>query len=748
VANSANLSTLERYFAALTLLCFSAPVLAQDTLSMQTDTKSVEIGRGTAPTLDGLLDEADWASATLVEDFHQVEPIEYSEPTEDMSVRIYYDETALYIGARMPDSRVDQLRANVLRQGAQFWGDDYFSVVIAPFNDKRNGYRFQLNPNGIRMEMLFYDVSGQDWDWNGIWQGAASIDDEGWTAEIAIPFNTVSFNPSNDTWGINFQRDLSRLNESIGWVSRNASLDPSISGEAVGFENLELGAGLDVVPSVALIQRRSFNPGSDESSVEPQLDVFYRLTPSLNASLTLNTDFSATEVDDRQVNLTRFGLFFPEKRTFFLRDADLFRFARIGGRLGFGISGESTLAQPDLENGRPFFSRRIGLGATGLPVDLEAGGKIAGRIGRWNIGALAIRQGEFEDVEAADIFVGRISANVLEGSSVGMIFTDGDPRSNLDNSLVGADFQYTNTRLPGNRVLQGEAWYQESDTEGVDSEQAAYGFRLRSPNVVGWRGGIGVKQIEENFFPALGFVNRAGIRDHVFEAGYARRLGGDFLQTMYTGLDAERIDLIDGGLQSQVISLRALSVESIVGDTAHLRVHASKEALAEPFVIWDKNGEQVIVPAGAYSFDEAEFSIATGNRRKFWGELSYRAGDFYNGERENIGAGIGWRPSNHFVFTLNYDANDVQLPSGDFISRLARLRAEVIFSSTLSWSTLLQYDNVTETVGINTRFHWVPEAGREAFIVLNHNLQDLDLDNRFKSTLADLAVKFNYTFRF
>jgi hypothetical protein len=313
VANSANLSTLERYFAALTLLCFSAPVLAQDTLSMQTDTKSVEIGRGTAPTLDGLLDEADWASATLVEDFHQVEPIEYSEPTEDMSVRIYYDETALYIGARMPDSRVDQLRANVLRQGAQFWGDDYFSVVIAPFNDKRNGYRFQLNPNGIRMEMLFYDVSGQDWDWNGIWQGAASIDDEGWTAEIAIPFNTVSFNPSNDTWGINFQRDLSRLNESIGWVSRNASLDPSISGEAVGFENLELGAGLDVVPSVALIQRRSFNPGSDESSVEPQLDVFYRLTPSLNASLTLNTDFSATEVDDRQVNLTRFGLFFsPE----------------------------------------------------------------------------------------------------------------------------------------------------------------------------------------------------------------------------------------------------------------------------------------------------------------------------------------------------------------------------------------------------------------------------------------------------
>ena len=140
-----------------------------------------------------------------------------------MTVRIYYDDDALYIGARMLDSRIDDINANILRQGAQFWGDDYFSVVIAPFNDKRNGYRFQLNPNGIRMEMLFYDISGQDWDWNGIWQGAASVDDEGWTAEIAIPFKTVSFNPRNDTWGINFQRDLSRLSESVGWVSRNSS---------------------------------------------------------------------------------------------------------------------------------------------------------------------------------------------------------------------------------------------------------------------------------------------------------------------------------------------------------------------------------------------------------------------------------------------------------------------------------------------------------------------------------------------
>ena len=734
--------------AVVSLLGLCAPALAQDTLSVATASKSVSIARGSAPVLDGILDEADWQTAALVNDLHQVEPIEYAEPSEPTHIRIYYDDDALYIGARMLDSEPEAMNVNVLRQGAQFWGDDYFSVIIAPFNDKRNGYRFQLNPNGIRMEMVFYDTSGQDWDWNGIWEGAASRDDEGWTAEIAIPFKTLSFDLENDTWGINFARDLGRLVEGMGWVSRNSSQDPSIAGEAVGFADLQLGKGLDIVPSITLKQNKTYDPSTQTSDVEPSLDLFYKITPALNAALTLNTDFSATEVDNRQVELTRFSLFFPEKRTFFLRDSDKFRFARVGGRLGFGITGSSTLSQPDLENGRPYFSRRIGLSATGQPVDLEAGVKLAGRAGRWNIGTLAIRQDQFEQVDVSDIFVGRVTANVLEESSAGIIVTDGDPRSNLDNSVLGFDFLYNNTRLPGGRALQGEAWYQQSDTEGVDADQAAYGFRLRSPNVLGWRGGFGVKQIEQNFFPALGFVNRSGIRDHTLELGYSRRIAGSFLRTVLTGVDAERIDLINGDLQTQVVTLRALELETNTEELGTIRVHATKEVLTEPFLIWEKGPDQVVIPPGRYSFDEAEISVSTSNRRKVWGSLSYRAGDFFDGERERIGAGVGWRPSNHFQLTLDYDFNDVELPGGNFMTRLVNFRADVIFSATMSWSTLVQYDNVTESLGVNTRFHWIPEAGREAFIVLNHNLQDADLNNRFESDFADLAIKFNYTFRF
>jgi len=739
-------SAVALWATVLTAYGFCTPTVAQETATSGDGAKSFTIGRDSAPVLDGRLDEAAWQTAAIVDDFHQIEPIEFSSPSQRTIVRVYYDDDALYIGARMLDS--GGVTANVLRQGAMFWSDDYFSVVVAPFNDQRNGYRFQLNPNGIRMEMLFFETSRQDWDWNGIWHGASSVDDEGWTAEFAIPFKSLSFDPGNDTWGINFGRDIARESESIGWVSRNSEQNPSAVGEAIGISGLQLGRGLDIVPSLALKQNKSYDPAGQDSEIEPSLDVFYKITPSINGALTLNTDFSATEVDDRQVELTRFSLFFPEKRTFFLRDSDLFRFGRVGGRLGFGLTGTSTLSQPDLENGRPYFSRRIGLSATGAPVDLEAGAKLAGRVGPWNLGALAIRQDEFGGVDATDIFVGRVSANVLAESSVGAIFTDGDPRSNLDNSLVGFDFLYNNSRLPGGRLLQADGWYQESDTQGIDTDQAAYGFRLRAPNTLGWRGGIGVKEIEENFFPALGFVNRSGIRDETFELGYSRRFGTGFLRTAFTGIDAERIEFINGELQTQVVTWRALDFDTATQDQGYIRFHATKEVLIDPFVVWEKGTDQVVIAPGTYSFDEAEFSISTGDLRRAWTTLSYRSGDFFDGTRDRIGFGVGWRPSNHFQVTMDYDFNDVSLPSGDFMTRLVQLRADVIFSATTSWSTLIQYDNVSENMGVNTRFHWIPEAGREIFIVLNHNLQDLDLDNRFRSAAADLAIKVNYTFRF
>ncbi len=723
---------------ALALLVLSGDGQSQEIPAGAQAKTVVMVRTDTVPTIDGRLDEAVWESAAIIDDLHQVRPEEYSEPSEPTRVYLLFDKDALYVGARMWDRDPDQIAAHILRQGENIINEDEFAVILDPFNERRSGYRFEVNANGIRHDTLYQNTTQQQPNWDGIYRAAATIDDEGWVAEMAIPFKTVSFNPSNDTWGINFERILPRRDERMGWVSRNRDQNPSTSGLAVGMVGLDQGLGLDIVPSIRLRERKTFSPSSSDSDTEPSLDLFYKITPSLNGSLTFNTDFSATEVDDRQVNLTRFNLFFPEKRAFFLRDSDIFRFGRIGGGDG------TTISRQDQENGRPFFSRRIGLSSSGEPVDLEYGGKLSGRLGRWDLGALAIRQDSFQIVNSTDVFVGRAAANVLEESSVGLIVTDGDPRSNRDNSLLGVDFRYRNSRLSDGRTIEADAWYQRTETEDMPGDDSAYGLRFRMPNNRRFRWGLGTKELQENFRPAVGFVNRTGIRSHAFELGYTHLPREHYLQTVFGGVDAQRIDLIDGGLQSQVISVRPLELQNHTRDEFNLRYTASKEVLRDPFEI----SAGIVIPIGEYSFDEYGFDLQTGPQRKLSGRLGYRTGDFFDGERDSLSGGLTWKASRHFWVDIGYELNEVDLPQGNFTTRLLRLNLDAVFSSTLSWVNLIQYDNVSGSLGINSRLHWTPEAGRDAYLVLNHNLDEEIQGGSFHSSALETVIKFNYTFRF
>jgi len=732
-----------RFLERSTLVCSLILALCTrvDAQQAGSERKSVEIVRtDTPPVIDGHIDEPGWSRAAVIEDLHQMTPIEYSEPSQRTEIRILYDDDALYIAARMWDTEAERIVSQNLRQGQQVWGDDFLGIVLDPFNDQRSGYLFMLNANGVRVEALYLDISKQQWNWQGIWETAGTQDDRGWTTEVAIPFKSLSFDPQNDAWGINFRRQIARDNENLGWVSRNRTMNPSVTGVVTGLRGLNQGLGLDIVPSVSAVSEKDFSASATESNVEPSLDLFYKVTPALNAALTINTDFSATEVDDRQVDLSRFSLFFPEKRAFFLQDSDIFEFGRLGG----GTFNGPTVSRPSLENGRPYFSRRLGLSATGEPVDIDYGGRLSGRIGRWSVGALTVRQDGFQDVDPTDAFVGRAALNVLEESTIGMIVTNGDPRSNLDNTLVGADFRFLNSRLPGGRILEGEAWYQQTDTEGLSGDDSAWGFRLRSPNNSGFRGGIGVKEIQKNFNPALGFVNRPGVRDHTAELGFTHIPDGGSLTSILSRIDAQRIDLVDGGSQSQLISLIPVEVENRSRDKLITRYVANKEVITEPFEISDG----VIIPIGDYSFDEYGFDLEAGSQRRVSGSFSYRDGEFFDGDRQQLKGSITWVPSRHFRASAGYDYNDVHLPQGDFVVRLVTLQADINFSSTLSWVNLIQYDNVSETAGINSRLHWIPEAGREMFIVLNHNLEDYDRTNSFHSLGAEFTAKFSYTFRF
>jgi len=713
-------------------------------------TKTVRVIRvDTPPVIDGVLDEAVWLQAEAITDFHQVRPGNGTPPSERTEVYLLYDDDALYIGARLGDSEPDQIAANTMRHGVGLGRtDDRLVVILDPFNTRRGGYRFETNANGVRHEMLYQNVDQIQTAWDTIWESAGSVDENGWLAEMAIPFKSLAFDPQAEAWGFNFMRSIRRRGEEMAWVSRNRSYNPSIAGLATGFTGMDQGLGLDIVPSIAITGQKIYASGASDSETSPSLDVYYRLTPSLNAALTINTDFSATEVDDRQVNLTRFGLFFPERRDFFLNDGDLFEFGRIGGS-GFGSVFNQAEARPDRENARPFFSRRIGLSAADTPVDLNYGGKLSGRVGRFNIGTLAIRQDAAGSVDATDLFVGRVSANVLAESAIGLIVTDGDPRSNLDNSVVGVDFRYLNTRLPGGREIEGDLWWQRSDTPGLAGEDTAHGFRLRSPNNTGLRGGLGLKEVEANFNPALGFVNRAGIRDTQVDVGYTRYLDSDFWQRLFVGVDAQRVTLLAGGaLESQAIRARVFELETNTSDNVEYHFIARKEVVREAFTLYEDPTREVGVAPGSYSYGEHELSFEAGQHRTFSGELDFQWGDFFGGTREAIVGTFNWRQSPRFRLSVAYEWNDIELPEGQFISRLIGVTTELAFSSRLFWVNLIQYDNISEALGVNSRLHWIPRAGQEGFVVLNHSLQDFDKDNSFKSEEADLSLKFNYTFRF
>jgi len=361
-----------RLLITATLLLFASTV--QAVYTQDGERKSFDISRtDSAPVIDGKLDDDVWKYATTINDFHMTSPTDGATPTESTVVWVAFDDEFLYIAADMRDSDPSEIRAKQMIQGKMFFSDDRFWVTIDSFNTKRNDYFFQVNANGVRRDALRENNARFIEEWSAIWQAESAVHEHGWATEIAIPFKSISFAPDSDTWGINFGRGIVRKQEFNMWASHERQDWPAYGGEVSGIDDIEQGLGLDVVPSINLNQARDVQAGTDDVGFEPSLDVRYRITPSLSATFTLNTDFSTVEVDEQQIALDRFSLFFPEKRDFFLQDAGIFEFGNID------------------TNGRPFFSRRIGLSANGEEVGIDAGIKLTGRVGDFNIGALAIR---------------------------------------------------------------------------------------------------------------------------------------------------------------------------------------------------------------------------------------------------------------------------------------------------------------------------------------------------------------------
>jgi len=686
--------------------------------------KSFQIHRAqSAPVIDGHLEDQVWQRASRVDDFQQIVPNEGEAPTEKTVVYVAYDDEYLYIAADMRDGNPDQIRAKQMVQGRTFSSDDRFYVVLDSFNSKRNDYFFQVNPNGVRRDALRENNDRFIDEWTTIWVAEAAIHENGWAAEIAIPFKSISFSPDSTTWGINFGRGIMRKLEFVLWSSHERQDWSAYGGEVHGIENIEQGMGLDIVPSVNLGRQRDLALGESDSGLEPSVDIRYRMTPSLSAMITLNTDFSTAEVDDQQIVLDRFSLFFPEKRDFFLQDAGIFEFGNID------------------TNGRPFFSRRIGLAANGEPVGVDGGVKLAGRVGNLNIGALAIRQESFGDVEAKDLLVARGSYNVLDESSVGFIMTYGDPTSNVSNSVLGVDFLYRDSDGPFGEILTGQFWAQKSRTSDLNGDDQAFGARLTIPSDKLWAY-AGVQNIEENFNPALGFVNRVGVR--ISDAGvrYRYRPKTGRWRAINARIDVTNVSSIDGGTLSRTVRFSP-NLFSHRGDFLLLGFERRVELVRNEFLLFGRLG----IPAGDYKFDRIRAEVSSGTQRTFSATLSLQRGGFFGGDRFEKFVELQWRQSAHFFLGLGFTQNEVDLPSGSFTSNLASLRADVAFNSRWSWSNFVQYENAGDTLGISSRLRFIPEAGKEMVLVLNHG-GTVDPSGSFSSTQSNIILKLSYTFRY
>ena len=477
---------------------------------------------------------------------------------------------------RLFDAEPELINARILRQGQAISADDRFFVHLDPFNNRRSGYLFGVNPNGVRYDGIFEGVTQRQFDWDGIWQAAARITPEGWVLEMAIPFKTLSFDPAATSWRMNFVRNIERKNEGMAWISRNRNTDLSTMGDVTGISQIEQGRGLDVVPSVSVRDRRAIGTTAGESATEPSVDVFYKITPQLNASLTVNTDFSATEVDDRQVNLTRFSLFFPERRDFFLQDVDIFQFGRLQ------------------QDGRPFFSRKLGIDAAGQPVPLDVGAKVSGRIGRfdsarWPCGRKPTRTptSPAKSIDATTAFVGRVAANVLAESSVGMIVTDGDPSSNLDNSVAGVDFRYLNSQLIGGKSLEGDAWFQQSDSEHLVGDDTAFGLAVRVPSNTGLRGEFGLHADRGELLSGAGLRAAHGHRPSGPRArAHVAAARARAIRTVFSGVELRRASSISTTARSRARTSPA-SLEpraELAGRLRHQRLE-QQGGLRTPFMI-------------------------------------------------------------------------------------------------------------------------------------------------------------------
>jgi hypothetical protein len=687
-------------------------------------------GRTTDPIqLDGRITEAAWFTADSIDGLTEVEPVAGARPASHTVVRVLATDREIYVGVVAWNPPGVRTTSYSKARDSDPDNEDYLGLVFDTFRDGRSGYVFIVNPNGARLDGL---VSGRGEDvnanWDAIWDVKTTRSDSGWSAEFVIPLKSLIFAKGLDSWGFNFERRVQASQEMTRWASASPDIKGSQTSRAgllTGLPDFRLGIGISVRPALSGGRSKVSADSAYNGVIHPSLDLTQRIGGNLLASATVNTDFAETDVDARRTNLTRFPLFFPEKRSFFLEGSDIFEF-------GLG-TGEEVL---------PFFSRRIGL-YQGQQIPLIVGGKLNGRVNQTNIGALATVTDRYEDlVPIAGAAVVRVQQNVLGESSAGVIGTVGDPAGRDNAWTGGGDFTYQTSHFAGDKNLLIGVWALATGRDSLAGDRTAVGGRISYPNDL-WDLALSWKRIGDGFDPSLGFVPRRGVYLTSFDGAYQPRPGRWGVRQMFFEFRGDVATDLDLDWESWRVFLAPVNWRLESGDRFEANVVPQGERLTEPFEIADG----VVIQPGGYGFTRYRLELETAAKRRVGGQLTWWFGGFYGGSLHQVEVEAFWRPSATINLSLSGERNIGDLPEGAFDQTLVAGRLQLNISPQLQASTYWQYDTESREVGTNSRIRWGFSPAGDVFLVYNHNVID-DEGGGWRFASSDLRLKVQYTIRY
>jgi hypothetical protein len=661
--------------------------------------------------VDGRIDDAFWQGVEPITSFVQAAPAAGAAATRRTELLLAHDGARLYVAVRAFEPRPAGIAARTLRRDAEaIEAEDHLALVLDPQGTGRNGFVFRVNALGARRDALVADGGIARPEWDALWDAAAQVDVQGWTAEFALPLATLAAPADGRAWGFNAERLVAATGERLRLFAAEPERDvESLGGigALAGIVPSRVGWGLRLQPALRTVFTRR-GGGQERTRVEPALDAQYAVTPTLTAALTLNTDFSDADLDEQNLSLSRFELFRPEKRSFFTQD---------GGRFAFGglDRDDPTIL--------PFFSRRIG-----LETALDAGLKLSGTAGPVELGVFAV-QADSEPPGHAKARMGVLRAASALGHTqrVGLIATEGHPDGRAGSRLAGLDYQFRSTELPGGRTLEAYAWALRSHDAALGSG-AAHGVRLDFPNT-GLTGALMAERIGERFLPAMGYVRETGVDRLEAELGWWHRTEGgeDWTPRVFFG----RRQRHDGREDSGYLGT-GIEWVNARDDFAYLEHFREHERVAEAFELLPG----LVVPAGRHGHGFTVLGAGLAASHEWSGEVELEDGSFFDGRLRIASAKIAWRPSMHWTLLGSLEHQAVRAGGDSFVVKAASLRLDHAADTRNAQSLVVQHDNVSGQTAWGLRARWAVAANQELRLAIDRLSPVPAADQELRATLA------------